>query len=85
MNAIQSGKSIPVTDQRSPFDLEQAKQFWVREADRWDGTSGLFGDAMLDAADLAPGQRVLDVGCGAGSTTIEAARRVAPTGAACSS
>ena len=82
MNAIQSGKSIPVTDQRSPFDLEQAKQFWVREADRWDGTSGLFGDAMIDAADLAPGQRVLDVGCGAGSTTIEAARRVAPTGAA---
>ena len=37
---------------------------------------------MLEAAELEPGQRVLDVGCGAGSTTIEAARRVAPNGAA---
>jgi SAM-dependent methyltransferase len=61
------------------LDLEE---FWVREADRWDGTSGRFGDAMLEAADLEAGQRVLDVGCGAGSTTVEAARRVAPNGAA---
>ena len=82
MNAIRSDESIPVTKQRPPLDLEQAQEFWVREADRWDGTSGRFGDAMLDAADLEPGQRVLDVGCGAGSTTIEAARRVAPKGAA---
>ncbi len=82
MNAIRSDESIPVTEQRPPLDLEEAQEFWVREADRWDGTSGRFGDAMLEAADLEPGQRVLDVGCGAGSTTVEAARRVAPGGAA---
>ena len=80
MNAIRSDTSIPATKQDPPLDLELAQEFWVREADRWDGTSGRFGDAMLEAAELEPGQRVLDVGCGAGSTTIEAARRVAPTG-----
>ena len=82
MSAIRSDESSPVAEQRPPLDLGQAQEFWVREADRWDGTSGRFGDAMLEAAALEPGQRVLDVGCGAGSTTIEAARRVAPTGAA---
>ena len=82
MNAVRSDEPIPVTKQRPPLDLEEAQEFWVREADRWDGTSGRFGDAMLEAADLEAGQQVLDVGCGAGSTTVEAARRVAPNGAA---
>ena len=82
MSAIRSDQSLPVTEQRPPSDLEEALEFWVREADRWDGTSGRFGDAMLEAADLEAGQRVLDVGCGAGSTTVDAARRVAPNGAA---
>lgn len=82
MNAIRSDESIPVTKQRPALDLEDAQEFWVHEADRWDGTSGRFGDAMLEAADLEPGQRVLDVGCGAGSTTVEAGRWVAPGGAA---
>jgi SAM-dependent methyltransferase len=82
MNATRSDESIAVTKQRPPADLDEAQEFWVREADRWDGTNGPFGDAMLEAADLGPGQRVLDVGCGAGSTTVEAARRVAPNGAA---
>jgi SAM-dependent methyltransferase len=82
MSAIRSDKSPAITTQRDRLDLEEAGEFWVREAARWDGTSGRFGDAMLEAANLEPGQRVLDVGCGAGSTTVEAGRRVAPGGAA---
>ena len=39
-----------------------------------------FGEAMLEAARLQPGERVLDVGCGQGSSTIEAAEQVAPSG-----
>jgi SAM-dependent methyltransferase len=39
-----------------------------------------FGQAMLDAAQLRPGERVLDVGCGFGTSTLEAAERVAPSG-----
>jgi cyclopropane fatty-acyl-phospholipid synthase-like methyltransferase len=33
---------------------------------------------MLDAAQLRPGEGVLDVGCGFGTSTLEAAERVAP-------
>ncbi len=37
---------------------------------------------LLDALALAPGERVLDVGCGGGKATIEAGRRVGPEGSA---
>ncbi|MBR0872444.1 methyltransferase domain-containing protein [Bradyrhizobium tropiciagri] len=37
-------------------------------------------DLLLDRARPAPGERVLDVGCGSGASTIAFARKVAPTG-----
>src|SRR4051812_41157183 len=40
-----------------------------------------FGDHALERAAVAPGSRVLDVGCGSGDTTREIARRVGPAGA----
>ena len=35
---------------------------------------------LLDAVAFAPGENVLDIGCGTGRTTIEAGRRVGPLG-----
>ena len=37
-------------------------------------------DLVIDRAKLAPGERVIDVGCGSGATTIAFAREVAPSG-----
>lgn len=55
-------------------------QHYSAEADRYDDINGAFGDALLEAAALSAGERVLDVGCGAGAVTVEAARRVRPDG-----
>ena len=55
-------------------------EHWVREADRYDAMNGPFGEAMLDAVKPRPGERVLDVGCGNGATTIAVARQIAPGG-----
>jgi ubiquinone/menaquinone biosynthesis C-methylase UbiE len=37
-------------------------------------------DALMDMAGLQPGMQVLDLACGAGSQSIEAAKRVGPNG-----
>ena len=37
-------------------------------------------DIVIDRAKLKPGERVIDVGCGSGATTIAFAQKVAPSG-----
>jgi SAM-dependent methyltransferase len=54
--------------------------FWAREAERFDRMLQPFGDALLHAAGLRHGERVLDVGSGAGATTLAAAWEVTPGG-----
>ena len=71
---------VPNADQREQWAREGAQ--WVAEADRYDTMFQPFGEAVLAAASLAPGERVADVGSGNGALTIEAARRVGPTGMA---
>jgi SAM-dependent methyltransferase len=48
---------------------------WADNAERQDRMLGAFSGALLDAAGIADGDRVLDLGCGAGGTTLAAARR----------
>lgn len=65
------------------FDPETVRAFehagWQRAAGEYDATfaraSGLFVEALLDAARVAAGDRVLDLCCGTGLVTAAAARR----------
>jgi SAM-dependent methyltransferase len=53
---------------------------WVREAERFDSMLAPFGRRLLEAAALQSGERVLDVGCGNGAVSLEAARAVGSSG-----
>lgn len=54
---------------------------WVTTADRYDAMLADLGQLALDAANLRPGESVLDVGCGSGQLSRQAAALVAPGGA----
>jgi SAM-dependent methyltransferase len=56
-------------------------QRWVAMRQEIDAFVVPFGDAALKAAAPQPGERVIDVGCGCGDTSIELARMVGATGA----
>ena len=53
---------------------------WLEFEDRMDETSAVPGELAMDRLDLRPGQRVVDLGCGGGRTTLELASRVGPGG-----
>ncbi|MEJ2885306.1 class I SAM-dependent methyltransferase [Actinomycetospora aeridis] len=71
-----------------PTNREQAQawdgtegEYWAAHPDRFDTALARYQPAFHAAADIGPGDRVLDVGCGTGLTTRTAAR-AAPGGEA---
>ncbi|MDW3220146.1 MAG: methyltransferase domain-containing protein [Acidimicrobiales bacterium] len=57
-----------------------AGTLWTALRERFDDQAGDHGIAAIDALAPAPGERILDIGCGAGSATIDLAGRVGPEG-----
>ena len=53
---------------------------WVALADLLDEQIGSLGIAAMERAAIAGGERVLDVGCGCGQTSLQIAERVGPEG-----
>lgn len=56
-------------------------EHWAANADRYTRTLARYGDLLIDAAAFAPGERVLDVGCGCGDVAVAAGRAVGSGGA----
>jgi SAM-dependent methyltransferase len=53
---------------------------WAAYADGIDAMLAPVADAVIDAGAFQPGERVLDIGCGSGATSLEIARRVGASG-----
>ncbi len=70
--------TMPNADQAEHWNASEQAARWVTHQEEHDRMLGPFSDILLGAAALAPGDQVLDVGCGCGSTTLAAARAVAP-------
>jgi ubiquinone/menaquinone biosynthesis C-methylase UbiE len=53
---------------------------WTDRQERQDVLLAPVSELLFARTKVAPGERVVDIGCGCGSTTIELARRVGPKG-----
>jgi SAM-dependent methyltransferase len=53
---------------------------WLANQERLDRMLAAYGDAAVAAAALQSGEQVLDIGCGAGVTTLDIAHLVRPDG-----
>ena len=53
---------------------------WLANLDGFERTIAPVGEALLARAAFAPGDRVIDLGCGGAATTLAIARMVAPHG-----
>lgn len=70
-------------------NVEQAREwdgpngeFWVLHQERFDTTIAPHHAVLMEAAAIAPGERVLDIGCGNGLTTRDTARAAGDQGEA---
>lgn len=72
---------------REDAKIAETRNTWESAAPGWAKWEQTFSqdlepvtDVLLDMADVRLGARVLDIACGAGYQTLQAARRVGPTG-----
>jgi ubiquinone/menaquinone biosynthesis C-methylase UbiE len=59
---------------------ESAAPGWAKREQGFSAGLSTATDTLIDMADIRPGMRVLDLACGAGTQSIQAAKRVGPNG-----
>jgi SAM-dependent methyltransferase len=67
------------SEQRSYWN-QQVGPVWVAYQERLDRQIGPHGERALAALAAKPGERILDLGCGCGDSSLSLAERVAPSG-----
>src|SRR5215475_12267981 len=70
-------RAIP--DQIEYWNTEAGEK-WTARQQSWDTAMKPFSDAALIRAAVEPGERVIDVGCGCGATSLQLAELVGPSG-----
>lgn len=75
-----SGKPNNMAVDPAEYWREEGGQRWVANIDHVDQMIGGLGQRLVEAAAPMAGERVLDVGCGGGTTSVAVAERVAPNG-----
>lgn len=73
-------QQIPPKPDQATYWNKAGGQAWVDLQALMDRTNKPIEDVLVDRAFPGTGRRVLDVGCGAGATTIAMARRLGPDG-----
>jgi SAM-dependent methyltransferase len=71
---------VNANTEQERFWNDEAGPAWVEHQERLDALVGPFGELSLDAGAPAPGEWVLDAGCGTGATVLELAARTGPAG-----
>ena len=66
-------------DQATAWDGKEG-EFWAAHSARFDATIGPHHGVLMAAAAIAPGEHVLDIGCGNGQTSRDAARAASEGG-----
>src|SRR5260370_27520239 len=75
----QMASTNPNANQQKEWNNATGRR-WLERHEAVDRQLAPFGRRAMDRADIGAGQRVLDVGCGCGETTLELARRVGAGG-----
>jgi len=72
---MSSQTAAPIQDQIAYWNQEGGPS-WTARQQSWDITMKPISDAALTRAAVEPGERVIDIGCGCGATSLDLARLV---------